>query len=367
MTRFLSVALVLAALAAPLAGCDLTTDQGVFDGPTVQFGSSSLTAPEGETAQIPVLLTGADAGQTVTVDVLFAAAASSACTDDGPAATCALVADDTTIVDFTGFGQPATNSNRVQTVTLTADADGNATVNLPVFVRNEGLVESAQTAVFALQNIPEGVRIGTPREITLVIGTLPLSTIRAFPDGADATVEGIVTRAAGRFTYVQDATGAIAIFSPAGTPLFDAVAAGTVSPGDRIQVAGEVDIFNNLIELSFVTGFQVITPDEGIPAPQVVTLAQLTANLAQYQSELVRVPNITFQTANAVFDTNGSSGINYTITDATGTFTLRFPRAPDSDATGTPIPQGPTTFTGVLGQFGAVGQLTLVSRSDLNP
>ncbi len=375
MKRFLPLALCLLALAGPLAGCDLTTDQGTASGPTVQFGATSLTAPEGATAQIPVTLTGAAPGQTVTFDVLFAAGSSSACAEgdsspdnDGACLPPAPGAVDTTRVDFTGFGQPSTNNNRVQSVSITADADGRGTATVDIAVRDEGAIESAQLAVFAIQNLSDGVQLGANRQISLVVGTLPIATIRQLPDNASATIEGIVTRARGRFIWVQDATAAIVIFAPADTPINLAVARGEIQPGDRIQVKGRTDIFRSLYELSFVTDFAVIAEDEGIPQPQTVSLAQLAADLNQYQSELIRIPGITIQSTDTVFDTGGSSGINYTITDASGTpFILRVARAPDSDAVGTPIPRGPTTFTGVLGQFNADGQLTLVNRSDLNP
>ena len=372
MKRFLSVALGLAALVAPLAGCDLTTDQNAPTGPSVQFGASSLTAPEGETTQIPVTLTGATAGQTVTFEVLFAAGASSACgeaDDSGDNGGGCLPPPpgeaDTTRVDFTGFGTASTNNNRVQTVTLTAGDDGTASTTVDIYVRNEGLVEQAQTAMFAIQNVPAGVRVGTPREISVIIGTLPLGTIHNFPDNVPATVEGVVTRAKGRLTYVQDATGAIAVFSPSGTPLFDAIASGAIVPGDRIQVAGTIDIYNGLTELSFVTGFAVIAEDEGIPEPQTVSLAQLTSDVEAYESELLRITGLTIQTTDVVFSVGTGSGYNYTVVDAAGTtYTLRVVGGADGSAGGTPVPQGPFTFTGVLGQFNT-GQLLLTDPSEI--
>lgn len=375
MNRILSLALGLLALAGPLAGCDATADlDEVYTGPLVQFGTSSLTVGEGATAELPVTLTGATPGQTVTVEVLFAAGSSSACGEDDTSGDNAQncdpalsTPDDTTLVDFTGFGTASTNDNRVQTVTLTAGPDGTATAAVSFTVRNEGAIEGAQTAVFALQNVDDGVRIGANSQASVLIGTLPLSTIRQLPDNAPATVEGVVTRSRGRLTYIQDDTGAIAIFSPVTSPFGLAVASGEIEPGDRIQVAGRIDIFNGLTELVFVTAFAVTGDDVGVPAAQTVSLATLTGDLESYESELVRVPNLTFNTTDIVFDLGTSSGRNYTVTDPTGTtYTLRAVGGSDGAVNGTPIPTAPATFTGIVGQFNT-GQLLLTRREDLVP
>ena len=112
-----------------------------------------------------------------------------------------------------------------------------------------------------------------------------------------------------------------------------------------------------------MTDFAVVEDNVGIPAPQTVTLAQLAANIEAFESELVRVPNITI---NPGSDVVFSSARSYIVTDAVGTtFILRVPSASDTGAANTPIPPGPVTFTGVLGEFNGLGQLTLIERTDL--
>lgn len=360
MTRIL-LTLLGVALLSPLAGCDSAEIDEVYDGPTVSFASTGTNVAEGDSVSVEVRLTGGT-GQPVTVDVLLAEGATTATFN--PRDPDGTLAD--TLTDVTAFGTDfATDSSglRVQRVTFSGEPTETQTIRFEVI--DDGDIEAAEQVVFALQNA-QGARIGRTREFAATIGTLPLSIIRTYADNTPATVEGIVTRISGRFIWLEDDTGAIVVFSPAGTPIFDAAAAGEIEPGDRLQVKGRIDIFNQLIELAFVEDFAVIVEDEGLVAPQTVTLATLAANLGEYQSELVRIQNLTFQTTDTVFDTGSNSGSNYTITDPTGTmFTLRV--SAGTQPIGTPIPTGPTTFTGVVGQFRADGQLTLTDRSELNP
>lgn len=342
MTRLLFTLVGVALLAGSLAGCDTAEVDEVYSGPTVTFTSAGTNAAEGDSVAVPVRLTGGT-GQPVTAEVLYAAGASTA--TDG--------------VDVSGFG-PGGAGLQTKTITFSGAADETRLVRFKV--KADSLIEQAEQVVLALQNV-QGARIGRQRDFTLVIGTLPLSTIRSFPDGTKATIEGVVTRLGGRFIYLQDGTAGISVFSPSGK-LFEAVAAGQVAEGDRIQIAGEVDIFNNLIQLSFVDDFAVIARAVGVPAPQTVTLAQLTSNLADYQSELVRVTGLTINTTDVVFAISGS-GRNYTVTGPNGTTYAMRVLGTDGNANGTPIPKGPFTFTGIIGQFGASGQLTVVKRSDL--
>jgi hypothetical protein len=372
--RFRSPSALTAAFAGALAlaGCDTTeVVPPAPSGPTVQFATSSVNASEGGTATLPVVLSGGT-GAPVTVEVLFAAGASSATLGE----------------DFSGFGADD-GGLQIATVTFAGAAQDTAFVTFEV--ADEGAIEGAEEAVFALQQA-EGDAIGETRTLAVVIGTLPLAELRARPNLETVTAEGVVTRAYGRLTYLQDDTGAIAIFAFDDSPFGEAVARGDVGPGDRIQVTGKLCEFGVIgfpDNIEPGTGLKQITaprdqcfseepPEEGevefevlvdgdegdVPAPQTVTLSQIVGSGDVYESELVRVTDLTIDPAG---DFAFQAAKSYTVTDATGSGILRTPSGPDTQIAGVPIPTGPFTFEGIIGQFRLDNQLTPIYPTDVIP
>ena len=368
--RFLPLPAVL--LLGALAGCDSTTVEPVAEaGPTVQFGTTSVSAAEGTSVTIPVTLSGAT-GQPVTVEVLYAAGASTATLDE----------------DFLGFGAPD-GDLQIATVAFSGAAD--ETVELTIELPEDGAFEDAEEAVFALQQA-EGATIGDPRTFTVVIGTLALVDIRARPNLDVVTAEGIVTRSVGRLTYIQDETAGIAIFAFDDTPFGTAVASGAIAPGDLIQVTGKLCEFGAIgfpddiqpdTGLKQITApgdqcfseepeegeveFEVLSRDNALPEPQAVTLAELAESGDEYESELVRVDDLTID---ADGDFAFQSSTSYDVTDPTGTLILRVPSSSDTQIVGVPIPTGTFTFEGILGQFqypDVGNQLTPILASDIIP
>src|SRR6185436_8891805 len=139
--------------------------------------------------------------------------------------------------------------------------------------------------------------------------------------------------------YIQDPTGGIDLFSTT-------LNAGPFAFGDNVEAIGTVTHFNGLTELT-VTSVTLLAPGTP-PAPVVVTLSQLgNAGAGEaFEGQLVRVNNVTV--------TGGSFGAvntsnNVTVTDATGTGTLRIDS--DTEIDGTPTPGGQFSVTGVVGQF----------------
>ncbi len=168
--------------------------------------------------------------------------------------------------------------------------------------------------------------------------------------GNTVTIEGIVTRTEGAFTYLQDETGGLTIRQTSGA-FFEAVAAGTIQPGTVIQITGELSEFNGLLQIngSALESFETFG-EVAVPAAQMVTLAELAANGEAYEGELVRVPNVTLTTT----DTQFQAATTYDITDdfdATNAVSLRIPNAGDSELDGTAIPGNPISITGPVGQF----------------
>ncbi|HEX8299705.1 MAG TPA: hypothetical protein VF594_11145 [Rubricoccaceae bacterium] len=355
-TRFSALALA-GLVAVGASGCDSGTEAPAA-GPVVQFGATSTLAIEGTTVSIPVTLTGAN-GTPVTVEVLYAAGTSTATPD----------------ADFTGFGTLEGGLRRA-TVTFSGAADETQTVTFDAAA--DGIIETAETAVFALQRV-SGASIGTRREFTANIGVPPISSVRAGVLASTATTEGVVTRAFGRNVWIQDNTGGTVLFGPTGSPIALAVASGAVRPGDRIQATGRLVEFQasaglpgtGLFELDNILAgaFQVLARDQAPPAVQTVTLAQINGSSDdRYESEIVRVTGLTIDPAgDVVFVAAKNYTVSQTVGGTTTTAILRIGSTGDTALIGTSIPTGPFTFTGPIGQFRGTYQLTPVVLTDLVP
>lgn len=339
--------LLLTAAAVAIAGCDSTPIAVVVDGPTIAFGAQSVNVSETDgTIEIPVVLSNGQAGQTYTVEVLYAAASSTA--DYG--------------ADVGDFGAEA-GANRVATVSLSGPSD-EATVTITVL--EDEAIEGPEVAVFALQSASGGAQIGSTREFQLQIGTPPIADARVRPDGDVVTVEGIVTGRYGRYTFLQDGTAGLTVYAFDDTNF----GAASIEVGDRVQIRGTLSEFGAFdgpgtgLKQIFVgrdtpAEFQVLSSGNAF-TPQTVTVAEILANGEAYESESIRIENLSFTTTDVVF---GSSG-NYTVTDGTGELTLRVNRSSDSSVGGEPIPASPFTYVGSLGQYAGGYQLLPLTPDD---
>ncbi|MDZ7367205.1 MAG: CHRD domain-containing protein [candidate division KSB1 bacterium] len=192
-----------------------------------------------------------------------------------------------------------------------------------------------------------------------------IAAARVKSNSTTVTVEGIVTRALGRFAYIQDATAAIPTFQTSG-PLRTAITNGDVRKGDRLRVSGVLAEFNNLKELTATSAqpfvFQVLSRNNPLPAPQVVTLTEVARNGEQYESELIRVNSLfLLPTTDATF----RAATSYMVRDEGDTATFRIGNSGDSRVIGRPVPPGLFDFEGVLGDFRGDYQLTPVDTTDI--
>jgi hypothetical protein len=99
-----------------------------------------------------------------------------------------------------------------------------------------------------------------------------------------------------------------------------------------------------------------------VPAPQVVTLTEITQNGESYESELIHV-NSLFLLPTA--DANFRAATSYQVRDAGDTATFRIGNAGDSRVIGRPVPPGLFDFEGVLGDFRGDYQLTPIDSTDI--
>jgi 2',3'-cyclic-nucleotide 2'-phosphodiesterase (5'-nucleotidase family) len=169
---------------------------------------------------------------------------------------------------------------------------------------------------------------------------------------------GVITRAWGRFLYVQDATGAIAIRQSSGA-LVDSITALKWVAGDSIEVVGPRNDFNNYAQIQLNSG--AFTPSNMVvklassrPLPRIqeLTVKQLLANPEAYESELIRIKNLRIQGTGAF-----AASTNYNVWDGatkTDSTVLRVISSADTEIDDAPalnIPTGQFTFEGILIQF----------------
>jgi hypothetical protein len=171
------------------------------------------------------------------------------------------------------------------------------------------------------------------------------------PTGTVVTMEGIVTRAMGDFTRIQDATAGFTIRSAGDRDWQNDVASGELRDGDRVRVTGQVSQFNQLRQFNQaeLQSYERLARDQQLPAPIDVTLADIAEHGRMYQSMLLHVADIEIDTEDTVY----AAARTYSIRDASaefGTVDLRMGNAQDTFYDGEPV-ISPFSFTGVLGQF----------------
>lgn len=133
----------------------------------------------------------------------------------------------------------------------------------------------------------------------------------------------------------------------AGISVYGAEFANVVNIGDSVVITASLTQYRGLTQFTATT--PVILSSGNEVEPEIVTLSQVAnqdwTGVELYESKLVRINGVTI-TGSGTFE----SGINYPITDATGTLDLRI----DNDVStliGSPIPSGEIDLIGVVGQF----------------
>ena len=109
--------------------------------------------------------------------------------------------------------------------------------------------------------------------------------------GEVVTTKGIVT---GAYFYSGNERGFFiqdGVTAWNGIMVYTNTATGNPAIGDEVQVTGKVDHFFNLVQITNSPTFEVLSSDNDVPAPKVLTTAEVAANPAgyQWQSMLLRV------------------------------------------------------------------------------
>lgn len=177
---------------------------------------------------------------------------------------------------------------------------------------------------------------------------ITIDAARQLPLGTVVTVQGVVVNGQelGNIRYLTDGTAGIAAF---GTIV------SSIQTGDFIEVTGTLYSYFNLLELSPVSAFTVISQGNPLPAPLVVTLNQLGE---WTEGQLVQVNAAVFQTG-GVF--SGSANYNITAAGEPGVVRMN----PNVNLVGTPIPTGTVNITAVCSQYQSTYQLLPRSTNDI--
>lgn len=94
------------------------------------------------------------------------------------------------------------------------------------------------------------------------------------------------------YTYVKDATGGLLIFEYANSALIT----NTYTEGDVISggICGTYSLYNSQVEFKPLTAPAVSTSNSGTVNPTIITIADLKANYADYDAQLIKLQNVTF-------------------------------------------------------------------------
>lgn len=174
------------------------------------------------------------------------------------------------------------------------------------------------------------------------------------------------TRTARNQKYIQDTSGGILIDDNTTAP---GVITTSVNVGDAISgLRGQSVLFSGLLQITPVANVTVASSGNTV-TPQVVTIAELNNASAitagTYESELVQINGVTFDTTTANFplSTDAATNINLTIGSDVLTFRTAFSEA---NYMGTAKPTSATNIIALVGRFNTIAQVTSRSTSDLN-
>ncbi len=159
--------------------------------------------------------------------------------------------------------------------------------------------------------------------------------------GTVVTVNGIVTNGAelGPIRYFQDNTAGIAAYDTSKMIVW----LGNVKIGDSITVTGKLKAYGGLLEIDPLTNVFIKSSGNPIPAPIVVTPAQIGET---YEGRLVQILNATFTDAGGTFAGNKTYKIN-----ANGESVNIFVKTGQNDIIGQPIPFGVVEVTAISSQY----------------
>lgn len=204
--------------------------------------------------------------------------------------------------------------------------------------------------------------------------SLPVITINdaiKLPIGTEFICEGVVTRTLGKFTRIQDSTGALTLLQNSGT-FFDDVKNSNIQISDVIRVQGRVTEYNFLkvINGTDLIGYQRLSRLSVLPVAKKVTLLELANNGEQYESSAILLTNLTITNIGFSLFQEASTYQVIDSSDKTNRVTIRIENKENTDMDGTLFIGNSITFQGILSQYNLEDpksgyQLTPILSNDL--
>lgn len=170
--------------------------------------------------------------------------------------------------------------------------------------------------------------------------------------------------------YVQDTSGGILIDDNVTAP---GVITTTVTAGDAISgLKGKSVLFSGLLQISPIANVTVASSGNTV-TPQVVTIAELNNASAitagTYESELVQINGVTFDTTTATFPLSTAAAANINLTNGSDVLTFRTAFS-EANYMGTAKPTNATNIIALVGRYDttstSTAQVTSRNTTDLN-
>ncbi len=164
-------------------------------------------------------------------------------------------------------------------------------------------------------------------------------------------------RATGNNKYAQDATAGILIYDPSGvltTPL---------NIGDNFKgLEGKVAFYGGVYEIIPTKASVTVTTSGNTITPPEMTLTQYNASYLNYESELIKLTDVYFPSADGSVTFPSSNNVN--LTDGTTTIVFRTFATGESDIVGSVIPISHIKMTCIGGFFNTAVQVYSRTTSD---
>ena len=193
----------------------------------------------------------------------------------------------------------------------------------------------------------------TSTSVKFCYGAVKISDARALGIGASVRVRGVITLG-NEFgappAYLQDSTGAIAVFN------YNLMT--SVKRGDIWEVGGTLKDFFGLLEIDPLTDSIKISSGNPLPSPMLLKSTDLNGS---FESQLVRVNKVKFALPGS-FSTLVDS--TYAAGDAFGPLNVLISKG--SNIAGSPIPNDSVNLVGIVNEWNGSYRLLPRTLADIN-
>lgn len=232
-------------------------------------------------------------------------------------------------------------------------------------IRLTGLSEGVHTVDVELvdnsgQSLPTAATSNVSFTVSTISQVATVADLRAGTDGefyeltGEAIISYIVTDNSRNQKYIQDASGGILIDDNSGT------LTTAFNIGDGITgLKGELSEFAGVLQFVPIENVATASSNGNTITPEEISVATYLANSEDYESELIKINNVTFSVS-GVFEDN----TNYDIADGAD-MTIARVTFGDENLVGATIPVGTSSVIGLGAQFNSTYQILPRYLSDV--